>query len=272
VDLTGTARGTSDCAQRNVLETAYVVQLVAVTDCRPEENDTMDDQTFTRTGPPSLPGPDPRQRRRYLLPAAAALLGLALAAAACSSSPSTPGVAGSGTGATTTTVASAANQGMPTLTPAQRADQLAYSRCMRAHGVSDFPDPDSQGRILIQGGPGSDLNSDNPTFKNAQNACQSKQPKPTAAQQAQAEAYALRVSRCMRAHGIKDYPDPSSGSGGRIGIRLNNSPGSDLNPNNPLFQRAQAKCMPNAPKLPGGNHTSSGSGSGGDQTSTNGVG
>ena len=229
----------------------------------------MDDQTFTPTGPSSLPGPDPRQRRRYLLPVAAALLGLAVAAAACSSSPSTPGVAGSGTGATTTTVASAANQGMPTLTPAQRADQLAYAECMRAHGVTNFPDPDSQGRILIRGGPGSGLNPNSPTYQSAQKACQSKQPKPTAAQQAQAQAYALRVARCMRAHGIKDYPDPSSGSGGRISIRLNNSPGSDLNPNNPLFQRAQAKCMPNVPKLPGGDHTSSGAGSGGGQTSTN---
>ena len=150
---------------------------------------------------------------------------------------------------------------------------VAYSECMRAHGVSDFPDPNSQGQIQLSGGPGSDLNPDNPTFKNAQNACQSKQPRPTAAQQAQAEAYALRVARCMRAHGIKDYPDPTSGSGGRVSINLNNNPGSDLNPNNPAFQRAQAKCMPNAPKLPGGDHTSSGGGSGGGQTSTdNGVG
>jgi hypothetical protein len=200
---------------------------------------------------------------------AAALLGLAFAAAACSSGPSTPGVAGSGTGATTTTAASTANQGMPSLTPAQRADQLAYSECMRAHGVSDFPDPNSQGQIQLNGGQGSDLNPDNPIYKNANNACESKQPKPTPAQQAQAEAYALRVAECMRANGIKDYPDPSSHSGGRISINLNNSPGSDLNPNNPLFQRAQHKCMPNAPKLPGGEHTSSGGGSGGGQTSSN---
>ena len=230
----------------------------------------MDDQTFIPTGPPPPAGPAPRRRRRYVFPVAAALLGLAVAAAACSSGPSTPGVAGSGTGATSTTAASAANQGMPTLTPAQRAAQLSYSKCMRAHGVSDFPDPDSQGRIEIQGGPGSDLNPDNPTYKNAQKACQSKQPKPTPAQQAQAQAYALRVAQCMRAHGVKDYPDPSTGSGGGISIHLNNSPGSDLNPNNPLFQRAQAKCMPNAPKLPGG-HTTSGSGSG-NATTNNGVG
>jgi hypothetical protein len=224
----------------------------------------MDEETFTPSGPTSPTGPDPRQRRRYLLPVAAALLGLALAAAACSSGPSTPGVAGSGSG-TPTTAASTSNQGMPTLTPAQKAAQLAYSQCMQSHGVPNFPDPDSQGRILIQGGPGSSLDPGSATFKNAENKCKSKQPQPTPAQQAQAEQYGLRVARCMRAHGIKDYPDP--GPGGRIQIRLSNNPGSDLNPNNPLFQRAQAKCMPNAPKLPGGKNTTSGSGGSGQMSS-----
>jgi hypothetical protein len=137
---------------------------------------------------------------------------------------------------------------------------------MQSHGVPNFPDPNSQGEIEIQGNSGNGLNPDSPVFQNAEKVCQSKQPKPTPAQQAQAQAYALRVAQCMRAHGIKDYPDPPAGSGGRISIHLSNNPGSDLNPNNPLFQRAQAKCMPNAPKLPGGNHTSS-SGSGGIQSS-----
>jgi len=228
----------------------------------------MRDQHFIPTGPPPPTGPDRRQRRRYWLPVAAALLGLAVAAAACSSDPSTPGVAGSG-GNTPTTAASTANSGMPALTPAQRAAQLAYSRCMQTHGVPNFPDPDSQGRIMITGGPNGGLDPQSTAFKNAQKDCQSKQAKPTPAQQAQAQAYALRVAQCMHAHGIKDYPEPSASSGGRISIRLNNNPGSDLNPNNPAFQRAQAKCMPNAPKLPGGNKTNgsgsgSGSGSGGN--------
>ena len=228
----------------------------------------MRDHPFIPTGPPAPTGPDRRQRRRYLLPLAAALLGLAFAAAACSSDPSTPGVAGSG-GNTPTTAASTANTGMPALTPAQRADQLAYSQCMQSHGVPNFPDPDSQGRIAITGGPNSGIDPNSPAFQNAQKDCSSKQPKPTPAQQSQAEAYALRVAQCMHAHGIKDYPEPNGSSGGRIQIRLNNNPGSDLNPNNPAFQRAQAKCMPNSPKLPGGDKTSGG-GSGGGLSQTGG--
>jgi hypothetical protein len=223
---------------------------------------------FTPTGPPPPTGPDPQQRRRYLFPVAAALLlGLAFVAAACSSGPATPGVQGASSG-TPTTGASTANQGAPTLTPAQRAAELAYSECMRSHGVPDFPDPNSHGQLLISGGPGSDLNPDSPAFKNADKACQSKQPKPTQQQQAQAQQFALRVAECMRRHGIKDYPDPPSGSGGRISLNLNGSAGSDLNPNNPLFQAAQKACMPNAPKLPTGRQNS---GSGGITSSGGGV-
>jgi hypothetical protein len=50
---------------------------------------------------------------------------------------------------------------------------LAFSRCMRAHGVPDFPDPSSGGGVQLQGGAGSDLNPNNPAFQAAQNACQS---------------------------------------------------------------------------------------------------
>jgi hypothetical protein len=234
--------------------------------------DSTDDKTFIppRPVPPAVL--DHRRRRRVRLPVAAALLAVALAAAACSSGPSTPGVAGAGSGSTPTTAASAANQGAPSLTPAQRAAQLAYSRCMQTHGVPNFPDPDSQGHITVQGGPGSAFDPNSPTFQNAEKACQSKQPKPTAAQQAQAYRNLLRISQCMRAHGIKDFPDPPNPAtnGGRVNLKISGSPGSDLNPNNPLFQRAQAKCMPNAPKASSGNKTSSSGGPSIGQT--NGVG
>ena len=47
------------------------------------------------------------------------------------------------------------------------AQFLAYARCVRSHGVSDFPDPSSSGGvgITLHGGPGSDLNPNNPTFE-----------------------------------------------------------------------------------------------------------
>lgn len=45
---------------------------------------------------------------------------------------------------------------------------LKYSQCMRSHGVTNFPDPNSQG--LFTGGAG--INPNSPTFLSAMEACQ----------------------------------------------------------------------------------------------------
>jgi hypothetical protein len=132
---------------------------------------------------------------------------------------------------------------------------------MRAHGVPNFPDPNSQGGFFFQGGSGGGLDPNNPTFQAAQRACQSKMPRPTKAQQAQAMQNALKMSQCMRNHGIKDFPDPQT-KGGHVSLRIGGSPGSDLNPNNPQFNAAQKACMQYAPKgakTSGGPHSGSGS-------------
>jgi hypothetical protein len=47
---------------------------------------------------------------------------------------------------------------------------LALRRQM-PHGIKDFPDPTSDGRISINAGPGSELNPTNPLFQTAQTAC-----------------------------------------------------------------------------------------------------
>jgi len=70
------------------------------------------------------------------------------------------------------------NGGQPT--PAQQAQAMAqalkFSQCMRAHGIADFPDPQSAPgggiRIALRAGKGSDLNPQSPQFQAAQNACQ----------------------------------------------------------------------------------------------------
>ena len=60
---------------------------------------------------------------------------------------------------------------VPPLDPVLRAKTLAYSKCMRAHGIADFPDPNGDGVLQIQGTPGSDLAPDNPQFHTADKAC-----------------------------------------------------------------------------------------------------
>jgi hypothetical protein len=123
------------------------------------------------------------------------------------------------------------------------ADGAKYSACMRKHGVTNFPDPNGQGVITIHSGMGIDPGS--PAFTSARTACQKLLPnggQPTAAQIAQQQKQMLAFSACMRAHGVKDFPDPSNG-----GIRLSGGPGSDLNPNNPTFQKAQHACQGKLP-------------------------
>ena len=167
-----------------------------------------------------------RARLRRAGPLAAALACLALLAAACSSS------AGPGTGA-------GASGG------SARQSELAFSRCMRAHGITGFPDPNSQGGLDLNGGPGSGLDPKSPQFKAAWRACRPLMPaRPLSpAQQAEARAQDLKYSRCMRAHGISDFPDPSS----QGGIALQPKPGSDLDPHNPRFQAADKACRHDQP-------------------------
>jgi hypothetical protein len=118
-----------------------------------------------------------------------------------------------------------------------------FSSCMRKHGVTNFPDPNGQG--VIQFGSGMGIDPKSPTFQTAQTACQKLLPnggQPTPQQQAQMQQQLLALSKCMRAHGIRDFPDPSN-----RGLQLNGGPGSDLNPNNPQFQAAQKACRGNLP-------------------------
>src|SRR5262245_14044821 len=68
-------------------------------------------------------------------------------------------------------VASMSSGGVSSSTSAPKASTLAYARCMRAHGIEGFPDPDAHGHLGLNGGPGSDLDPNNPAFKAADAAC-----------------------------------------------------------------------------------------------------
>lgn len=66
--------------------------------------------------------------------------------------------------------ASTALRGGQPLPKPDPAKLLKFSECMRAHGIPDFPDPNGNG-ISLHTTPGSDLNPNNPTFKNAGKVC-----------------------------------------------------------------------------------------------------
>jgi hypothetical protein len=148
--------------------------------------------------------------------------------------------------------------------PADASKALAFARCMRSHGVSNFPDP-TGGELKLQVQKTPDSTSVNgvevngPAFQNAMQACRSYLPNgghPSAAQTAKAKAQALAMSRCMRSHGVPNFPDPQfqTGPGGGVGVRIG---GPGIDPNSPAFQAAQKACgkifggAPTITKAPG---------------------
>ena len=192
-----------------------------------------------------------------VLPVAGAALALLLSGCGGGASPGIASLASPTTTAATTTTPSDSGQGDkgPGSGPPPGAHfRLAmnvgnatlgarFSSCMRKHGVTNFPDPNSQG--IIQFGSGMGIDPSSPTFTSARTICQKLLPnggQPTPAQIAKQQQELLALSKCMRAHGIKDFPDPSNG-----GIQLRSGEGSDLNPDNSQFRAAQQACRGNLP-------------------------
>jgi hypothetical protein len=108
---------------------------------------------------------------------------------------------------------------------------------MRANGIPKFPDPDKDGGISISSDMGFDPNST--TFKNAQKACQKYMPEPSAAEKAEAYKNGLKYAKCMRDNGVKDFPDPSKDGG----IQLQAGKDGGLDPESPVFKKAQQACQ-----------------------------
>ena len=172
-------------------------------------------------------GPGTRRSRPIKWPPA--LFALAVLAAGCGGSKS-PGVAG-GDGSSSVL-----------------AKFEAYTTCMRSHGISDFPDPTTSpgGGVSFQinGGPGSDLDHNNPRFIAADKACRGllpgagQVPAPLASQRIAAE---VRWAGCMRSHGLPGFPDPNSQGA---------FDSSKFGENSPAFQTASNACKSQQPTGP----------------------
>jgi hypothetical protein len=196
-----------------------------------------------------------RRRRPIIVATVTAVAAFALLAAGCGGGGGSPGIANvaasTTTGTTSTTTQSPSGSAGKFTAPGGRGGQFQigmmvgtvngakFSACMRKQGVTNFPDPNGQGVIKIHSGMGIDPGS--PAFRSARIVCDKLLPnggQPTPAQIAQQQQQMLALSACMRAHGLKDFPDPSNG-----GLQIQVHPGSDLDPNNPTFQNAQKACQ-----------------------------
>jgi hypothetical protein len=161
---------------------------------------------------------------------------LALLAAACGGSPAS-------------TAGGSPNAGGAASSPSA----VGYSACIRSHGVPNYPDPGSSGAL-----PKTDaqqLGVSTSEYEAAQHACQHLLPVNSASLRqcemagvcthAEIQQWldaGLRFARCMRAHGVPNWPDPSVGpQGGGVAFAI--SVGKDgFDPHSPQIEAKVNEC------------------------------
>src|ERR1700731_2876856 len=93
---------------------------------------------------------------------------------------------------------------------AQKA--VKFAECMGRNGVSKFPDPNASNRFTIGGGAnGSSLDTSTPGFKRASSSCKDLEPAGFMGSKRSPEqqSAALWFAKCIRANGVRDFPDPT---------------------------------------------------------------
>jgi hypothetical protein len=151
--------------------------------------------------------------------------------AACSGGSASPGVAAAGT-------PSASASATSTLSTYQRA--LAMAKCIRAHGVPNYPDPQqSGGGIALGSAPGFD--PDSSAFQAAVTACQSLVPNTSASRPAFDPAKIAAWTACLRDHGLPKINDPQN-TGNGVAVNLNGTPYSIA-----TAQAAESACQSESP-------------------------
>jgi hypothetical protein len=160
-----------------------------------------------------------RRRRAGVL---AVTVGLVLLTAACGGSLSSSGsLSSTGTGGASSTF----------------SKELAFSRCVRAHGVPNFPDPNSSGQLP----PSVKDISKSPGFPAASDACRYLIPSGgTNAQFAADTREYVRFAGCMRAHRVPNFPDPATDPDGSPVFNLQHA---DIDTQSPQVKAAALGCM-----------------------------
>jgi hypothetical protein len=144
---------------------------------------------------------------------------------------------------------------------AQTFAGLAFARCLRSHGFTNFPDPTSSGQITHEMLANAGINLRQPAVRQAADACvsvthgvltkagvarfaaeessSSSGGPPTPAQMQQFQQDTARFAGCMRSHGVPNFPDPTSPQE----FKLSLTPSSAGNAQSPAFQSAQTACQ-----------------------------
>ena len=134
----------------------------------------------------------------------AAVAVVALIGAGCGSNAPSESVTAGHAGAadaTSTATATASRK----LTAREKA--VKFAECIRAHGVSDFPDPNAKNDFEYG------VSVSETVWTRAVTACKDLQPPGTLSSKrtSKQQSATLRLANCVRANGVKDFPDPVNG-------------------------------------------------------------
>ncbi|HEY3774515.1 MAG TPA: hypothetical protein VGL69_16050 [Solirubrobacteraceae bacterium] len=134
---------------------------------------------------------------------------------------------------------------------------FAMSRCMRTHGVPNFPDPTKSSggeglSVVMTRGSSTvtvgGIGFSGPAFTAAEKTCRfgayGSRPKLTEGQ----KQGMLRSAECMRTHGVPNFPDPTFPPGAGVSVAGE----SQINRNSPTFQSAAKTCQHVGVGIPGG--------------------
>ena len=112
---------------------------------------------------------------------------------------------GSNASSATGTASNSANGPTTKLTARDKA--VKFAECIRAHGVSDFPDPDAKNDFQYG------VSVSPAVWRRATTACKDLQPPGTLSSKRtpKQQSASLRFAQCIRDNGVKDFPDPVNG-------------------------------------------------------------
>jgi hypothetical protein len=88
-----------------------------------------------------------------------------------------------------------------------RDKAVKFAECIRAHGVSDFPDPNAKNDFEYG------VSVSLAVWQQATTACKSLQPPGTLSSKRspKQQKEGLEFAQCVRVNGVKDFPDPVNG-------------------------------------------------------------
>jgi hypothetical protein len=153
------------------------------------------------------PIPTGRAPRARTTVAVIATASLVLLATACADGPAS------------TRLGDSSNAAGSASSPSANPALLAFSQCVRSHGVSAFPDP-QPGASNAKLPSAQQLGVSSSRYEAAEHACQHLLPAGIDDQVSPAEIPLLlagmrQFSQCMRSRGVPNWPDPSTGPEGR---------------------------------------------------------